>query len=153
MDRIDRKILSALVANGRATQQDLSDAADLSPSAAARRQKALEDEGIIRGYRADVNLARLGVGATVMITISLESQSEAAMRDFEEAVVTCPSVIRCHLMSGREDYLIVVKASSLEDYERIHRQEIATLPKVARIETAFALREVVNRAVPPRLLK
>lgn len=152
MDKIDRKILTALVTNGRATQQDLSDAAGLSPSAAFRRQRAMEDDGIIRGYRADVNLSKLGAGATVMITITLESQSEEAMRLFETAVTHCPSVIRCHLMSGRDDYLIVLKAASLEDYERIHRQEIATLPKVARIETAFALREVVNRAVPPRLL-
>jgi DNA-binding Lrp family transcriptional regulator len=153
MDRIDRKILSALVANGRATQQELSDAAGLSPSAASRRQKMLEDEGIIRGYRADADLSRLGLGATVMITITLESQSEEAMRAFEDAVAASPSVIRCHLMSGRDDYLIVVKAASIEDYERIHRQDIATLPRVSRIETAFALREVVNRAVPPRLLE
>jgi DNA-binding Lrp family transcriptional regulator len=55
-------------------------------------------------------------------------------------------------MSGRNDYLLVVRAASIEDYEIIHRQEIARLPRVARIETAFALREVVNRAVPPRLL-
>ena len=152
MDRIDRKILTMLVANGRATQQELSDGAGLSPSAASRRQKALEESGIIRGYRADLNLSKLGAGATVMVTISLESQSEEAMRAFEAAVAQSPSIIRCHLMSGRDDYLMVVKAASLEDYERIHRQEIATLPRVARIETAFALREVVNRAVPPRVL-
>ncbi len=112
----------------------------------------MEDEGIIRGYRADVNLSKLNAGATVMVTIALEGQSEETMRTFETAVALCPSVIRCHLMSGRDDYLLVLKAASLEDYERIHRQEIATLPKVARIETAFALREVVNRAVPPRVL-
>jgi DNA-binding Lrp family transcriptional regulator len=152
MDNIDRRILKALVANGRATQQELSDAAGLSPSAAFRRQKSMEDAGIIRGYRADVNLSKLNAGATVMVTIALEGQSEETMRTFETAVALCPSVIRCHLMSGRDDYLIVLKAASLEDYERIHRQEIATLPKVARIETAFALREVVNRAVPPRVL-
>ena len=153
MNHIDRKILGALVANGRATQQDLSEAAGLSPSAASRRQKMLEDDGVIRGYRADLNLARMGMGATVMVTVTLESQSEEAMRAFEAAVAISPSVIRCHLMSGREDYLIVVKAASIEDYERIHRQDIATLPRVSRIETAFALREVVNRAVPPRLLE
>lgn len=153
MDRVDRKILTELVRNGRATQQELADSAGLSPSAASRRQKTLEDAGIIRGYRADVSLSRLGVGATVMVTISLESQSEEAMRAFEEAVVHSPSIIRCHLMSGRNDYLVVVKAASLEDYERIHRQEIATLPRISRIETAFALREVVNRAVPPRVLE
>jgi Lrp/AsnC family transcriptional regulator, leucine-responsive regulatory protein len=152
LDRLDRKILSALVSNGRATQQELGEAAGLSPSAAARRQKALEDDGVLRGYRADVNLARLGYGATVMVTITLEGQSEEAMAAFEAAVTQSPSILRCHLMSGRDDYLLVVKARSLEDYERIHRQELARLPRVARIETAFALREVVNRAVPPSLL-
>jgi Lrp/AsnC family transcriptional regulator, leucine-responsive regulatory protein len=152
IDRIDRKILSVLVENGRATQQELSDAAGLSPSAASRRQNALEDAGILRGYRADINLTRLGMGATVMVTITLDSQSEEAMAAFEEAISGSPSIIRCHLMSGRNDYLLVVRAASIEDYERVHRQEIARLPRVARIETAFALREVVNRAVPPRLL-
>jgi Lrp/AsnC family transcriptional regulator, leucine-responsive regulatory protein len=152
MDRIDRKILSALVANGRATQQELGEVAGLSPSAAYRRQKALEDEGIIRAYRADVNLKKLGLGATVMVTITLDSQSEEAMRAFEAAVSTSPSIIRAHLMSGRNDYLLVVRAASIEDYEVIHRQEIARLPRVARIETAFALREVVNRTVPAGVL-
>lgn len=152
IDRIDRKILGALVANGRATQQELGEAAGLSPSAASRRQKALEDAGILRGYRADVNLRKLGMGATVMVTITLDSQSEEAMEAFEQAVVSSPSILRCHLMSGRNDYHLTVRAASIEDYERVHRQEIARLPRVARIETAFALREVVNRTVPPRLL-
>jgi DNA-binding Lrp family transcriptional regulator len=150
--RADRRILRTLVKDGRATQQELGDAAGLSPSAAARRQKTLEDAGILRGYRADINLTRMGLGATVMVTITLDSQSEDAMAAFENSVVDSPSIIRCHLMSGRNDYLLVVRAASIEDYEIIHRQEIARLPRVARIETAFALREVVNRTVPPRLL-
>jgi Lrp/AsnC family transcriptional regulator, leucine-responsive regulatory protein len=152
IDRLDQKILRALVANGRATQQELGDVAGLSPSAAYRRQKALEDGGIIRAYRADVNLRKLGMGATVMVTITLDSQSEEAMEAFERAVAESPSIIRAHLMSGRNDYHLTVRAASIEDYEIIHRQEIARLPRVARIETAFALREVVNRTVPPRLL-
>jgi Lrp/AsnC family transcriptional regulator, leucine-responsive regulatory protein len=152
LNRSDQRILSVLVKNGRATQQELGEAAGLSPSAAARRQKALEDDGILRGYRADINLSRLGMGASVMITITLDSQSEEAMAAFEAAVTQSPSIIRCHLMSGRNDYLVVVRAGSIEDYEMIHRQEIARLPRVARIETAFALREVVNRTVPLRLL-
>lgn len=152
MDKIDRNILRQLVAQGRSTQFELAEAAALSPSAAARRQKALEEAGIISGYRADLNLRELGYTATIFISISLDSQSEEAMAAFEKAVAASPSVLRCHLMSGRNDYLVTVAARSIEDYERIHRQEIATLPRVARIETAFALREVVSRAVPPQIL-
>lgn len=151
LDRIDRKILQKLNEDGRATQNQLGEAAALSPSAAARRQKALEDEGIIRGYHAELDLRRLGYTATMMVTITLDSQSEEAMEAFERAAVASPSVLRCHLMSGREDYLLIVVARSLDDYERIHRQEIARLPRVARIETAFALREVVMRPIPPGL--
>lgn len=151
LDRIDRKILQKLNEDGRATQNQLGEAAALSPSAAARRQKALEDEGIIKGYHAELDLRRLGYAATMMVTITLDSQSEEAMEAFERAAVTSPSVLRCHLMSGREDYLLIVVARSLDDYERIHRQEIARLPRVARIESAFALREVVMRPIPPGL--
>ena len=150
-DRIDRKILQTLSTDGRGTQNQLGAAVALSPSAAARRQKALEDEGIIKGYHAHLDLRRLGYTATAMVTITLDSQSEEAMASFERAVAASPSVLRCHLMSGRQDYLLVVVARSLDDYERIHRQEIATLPRVARIETAFALREVVIRYAPPSL--
>lgn len=151
MDRNDRKILRRLVEHGRSTQFELAEAAALSPSAAARRQRALEDSGIISGYSADLNLRELGYSATVFISITLDSQSDEALSAFEDAAAACPSVLRCHLMSGRDDYLITVAARSIEDYERIHRQEIATLPRVARIETAFALREVVNRSVPPQV--
>jgi Lrp/AsnC family leucine-responsive transcriptional regulator len=152
MDRIDRKILRQLVAHGRSTQFELSEAAALSPSAAARRQKALEESGVISGYRADIDLHRLGYAATVVVSISLDSQSDEALSAFEAAVAASPSVLRCLLMSGRDDYLVTVIAKSIQDYERIHRQEIATLPRVARIETAFALREVVTRSVPPQIL-
>ncbi len=151
MDRNDRKILRRLVEQGRSTQFELAEAAALSPSAAARRQRALEESGVIAGYRADLNLRELGYAATVFISISLDSQSDEALSAFEAAAAACPSVLRCHLMSGRDDYLMTVAARSIEDYERIHRQEIATLPRVARIETAFALREVVNRSVPPQV--
>ena len=152
MDRIDRKILRQLVAHGRSTQFELAEAASLSPSAAARRQKALEEDGVISGYRAEIDLRQLGYAATVVVSISLDSQSDEALSSFEAAVAASPSVLRCLLMSGRDDYLVTVIAKSIEDYERIHRQEIATLPRVARIETAFALREVVNRSVPPQIL-
>lgn len=152
MDRIDRKILRQLVAHGRSTQFELGEAASLSPSAAARRQKTLEEAGVISGYRADIDLHQLGYAATVFISISLDSQSNEALDAFEKAAAASPSVLSCHLMSGRDDYLVTVAAKSIEDYERIHRQEIVTLPRVARIQTAFALREVVNRSVPPQIL-
>jgi Lrp/AsnC family leucine-responsive transcriptional regulator len=149
MDRIDASILAELTANARVSQVDLSTRIGLSSTAIARRQKALEEGGIIQGYQAVLDLAHFGLATTVLVRITLESQSEDALKAFEAGVVACPSVIRCFLMSGTDDYIVTVLARDIQDFERIHRTELSRLPRVARIESSFALREVVNRAVPP----
>jgi DNA-binding Lrp family transcriptional regulator len=152
LDRYDRAILAELLANGRATQSELGARANLSGTAAARRQRQMEERGLITGYHADVDVERLGFGMTVKVLITLERQSDEAMSRFEEAVAGCPSVMSCHLLSGGEDYLIALSARDLADFERIHRAELSALPHVARMRSLFSLREVVNRRVPPALL-
>jgi DNA-binding Lrp family transcriptional regulator len=109
----------------------------------------LEEEGFIRGYQAVLDLARFGLSTTVLVRVTLESQNENALKSFEAAVINCPSVVRCFLMSGSDDYIVIVMARDIEDFERIHRTELSRLPRVARIQSSFAMREVVNRAVPP----
>jgi Lrp/AsnC family transcriptional regulator, leucine-responsive regulatory protein len=153
LDRLDMAILSELTANGRASQTELSDRIGLSSTAIARRQKSLEEQGVIQGYQAVLDLAYFGLCTTILVRISLESQSEEALRSFEAAVVGCPSVVRCFLMSGSDDYIVTVLARDINDYERIHKTELSRLPRVARIHSSFAMREVINRAVPPSVFK
>lgn len=153
LDRIDRAILTELARQGRLSHAELSTRVGLSPTACARRQKTLEDAGLITGYQAVLGLRELGFGTTVIVRITLDSQAEDALDDFEQAVIACPSVVRCFLMSGSDDYIIAVNTRSIEDFERIHRTELARLPHVARIQSSFALREVINRAVPPAALE
>lgn len=148
LDRLDVAILSELVRTGRASHVELAEKVGLSPTACARRQKAMEDSGVITGYQAVLGLNRLGLSTSVMVRISLESQSEEALHAFEQAVISCPSVSRCFLMSGSDDYLLTVVARDIEDFERIHKTQLSRLPRVARIQSSFALREIVNRAVP-----
>lgn len=149
LDSLDRAILQTLTKDGRVSYAELSARIGLSPTAAARRQNALEEAGLITGYQAVLGLDRLGFSTTVIVRIALESQSEEVLDAFEAAVVQCPSVVRCFLMSGEDDYIIAVSARDIADFERIHRTELARLPHVARIQSSFALREVINRAVPP----
>ena len=149
MDKIDITILAALTANARASQVELAARVGLSSTAIARRQRALEENGFIRSYQAVLDLGRFGLSTTVLVRITLDSQSDEALKSFEAGVVDCPSVIRCFLMSGGDDYLVIVLARDIEDFERIHRTELSRLPRVSRIESSFALREVVDRAVPP----
>ena len=153
LDRIDLAILAELTSNARASQLELSGRVGLSSTALARRQKALEEGGYIKGYQASLDLSRFGLGTTVLVRIALERQSDEALKAFEAAVVKCPSVLQCYLMSGTDDYVLIVLTRDLEDFERIHRTELSRLPGVARVQSNFALREVVSRNVPTAIFE
>jgi len=148
IDKIDTTILAELAANARASQLELASRVGLSGTAVARRQKSLEEKGFIKGYQAVLDLGLFGLRTTVLVRIALDSQSEEALKSFEEGVLKCPSVTRCFLMSGSDDYLAIVLAKDIEDFERIHRTELSRLPRVARIQSSFAIRNVVDRVAP-----
>jgi Lrp/AsnC family transcriptional regulator, leucine-responsive regulatory protein len=152
LDTLDMAILAALSDNGRLSQVELSERIPLSPTAIARRIKSLEEKGVIEGYQARVSRSALGLDMTVLVQISLKSQSEDLLAQFEKAVAAAPSVVSCHLMSGEDDYVLTVLARDLADYERIHRQELSRLPGVTRLRSSFALREVKSRTLPDTLL-
>lgn len=152
LDTLDMAILGALSENGRLSQVDLAERIPLSPTAIARRIKVLEEKGVIEGYQARVSREALGLDMTVLVQISLQSQSEVLLAEFEKAVAAAPSVVSCHLMSGEDDYVLTVLARDLTDYERIHRQELSRLPGVTRLRSSFALREVKSRPLPDTLL-
>jgi DNA-binding Lrp family transcriptional regulator len=152
MDEFDAAIIARLLTDGRATQADLGDAANLSGPAAGRRLRLLEERGLITGYQATIDFQLFGFGTLVMVLIQLERQSQQVLADFEKSVSQCPSVVGCYLLSGGEDYLVILRARDLADFERIHRTELSELPGVARMQSLFTLREVVSRPAPPALL-
>lgn len=152
LDALDRAILGALLEDGRLSQVELSERVPLSPTAIARRIRALEEKGVIQGYQARIDRQALGLGMTVIVHIGLTSQNEDLLRDFEEAVTKAPSVVSCHLMSGEDDYLLCVMARDLSDYERIHKEQLSRLPGVARLKSSFVLRSVTDKPLPPSCL-
>lgn len=153
LDKIDTTILAELSANARASQIELASRVGLSGTAVARRQKSLEERGFIQGYQAVLDLGLFGLRTTILVRIALDSQSEEALKAFEDGVMKCPSITRCFLMSGSDDYLAIVLAKDIEDFEQIHRTELSRLPRVARIQSSFAIRSVVDRIVPPAIFK
>jgi DNA-binding Lrp family transcriptional regulator len=152
LDTLDFNLLKQVTADGRASHVELGERVGLSSTACARRLAGLEQDGVIAGYQAILALKALGLGTTVIARITLDSQSEDALQAFEKAVVKCPSVVRCLLMSGSDDYLITVVARDIEDFEQIHKTQLSRLPRVSRIQSSFAIREVVNRSFPPAAL-
>jgi Lrp/AsnC family leucine-responsive transcriptional regulator len=148
LDELDEAILSHLQRNGRATNYEVGEAVGLSPSAASRRIQALESSGAIRGYRARIDDRLLGKRMTVYIRVSVERQSAPVLAAFEAAIRKCKGIHSCHLMAGQYDYMLVVRVADIDDYGRLHQNELSRLPGVTRLETSFALRDVLEGPKP-----
>ena len=148
LDRIDRRILSELQADGRLTNVELAQRVNLSASACLRRVQRLEERKVIEGYTALLDMAQLGKGTDAFVEVTLSSQREDVLSAFEQAVRDCPEILECHLMSGGSDYLLHVAVADTQDYERIHKQTLSRLPHVARIRSSFSLRRVCRRGPP-----
>jgi DNA-binding Lrp family transcriptional regulator len=144
LDEIDIAILRCLERHGRATNYEVGEQVGLSASAASRRIQALEAAGAIRGYRAQIDDRLLGKRMTVYIRVSLERQSAAVLGAFEAAVRQSRNIASCHLMAGHYDYMLVVRVAGIDDYGRLHQNELSRLPGVTRLETSFALRDVLQ---------
>ncbi len=146
LDELDAAILRYLARNGRATNYEVGEAVGLSASAASRRIQVLEVSGAIRGYRALIDDRLLGKHMTVFIRVTLERQSATVLGAFEAAVRHCHDIVSCHLLAGQYDYILVARVAGIEDYNRLHQNELSRLPGVTRLETSFALRDVLESA-------
>lgn len=145
LDTIDTAILKTLQENGRISNAELAERVGLSASACSRRLDILEKSGVISGYHARIALKAIDYKMIAIVHISLSGQFAKTLAEFEAAVKLCPNVLVCYLMSGEYDYILRVAARDLEDYERIHRDWLSALPHVVKINSSFALREVIDR--------
>jgi Lrp/AsnC family transcriptional regulator, leucine-responsive regulatory protein len=146
MDALDLAILHYLEQKARATNYEVGEAVGLSASAASRRIQALEEMGAIRGYRALIDDRLLGRQMTVFVRVTLEKQSAPVLAGFEAAVRHTRGIVSCHLMAGQYDYMLVARVANIDDYGRLHQNELSRLPGVIRLETSFALRDVLEDA-------
>ena len=149
LDRIDRTILHELQLDGRVSNVKLAERVNLSESACLRRVKRLEDAGVIEGYIMLINQMAVGLPSNVFVEITLNRQQREDLDAFEARVLQVPEVLECYLMSGDYDYLLRVAAADPGDYERIHHEQLTSLPGVARVRSSFALRKVTGRTELP----
>ena len=149
LDRIDRAILHELQLDGRVSNVKLAERVNLSESACLRRVKRLEDAGVIEGYIMLINQTAVGLPSNVFVEITLNRQQREDLDAFEARVLQVPEVLECYLMSGDYDYLLRVAAADPGDYERIHHEQLTSLPGVARVRSSFALRKVTGRTELP----
>jgi Lrp/AsnC family transcriptional regulator, leucine-responsive regulatory protein len=153
LDDADYRILRALSEDGRASDVVIGERVHLSSSSVARRRKVMEESGVIAGYDARLDMAKLGFSGVVVVSIELASQAEHVLQEFEQEVVKCPSISYCGFVSGDTDFLILIHVSSFNDYDTIYRQELSILPHISRIRSSFVLRQVARRVNPPAILQ
>lgn len=142
IDEIDIKILRCLQNNGRQSINDLSEAVGLSATPVARRVKQLEQSGVISGYCALVDEAKLGFDVSVFVSVQLDKQVDNALATFEKAIKLMPEVVDCWLMTGNRDYLLKVVTSGLDGFEQFLVGRLTKIDGVASIESSIPLRRV-----------
>ena len=146
LDRIDRRILQLLQANGRMTNIELARRVGISPPPCLRRMRALEAAGLIRGYHADLAPEALGFAVTVFAQIGLASQAERDLKAFESLVATWPEVREAHMLAGETDFLLKIVAPDWDSYQRFLSAKLTSAPNVAHVKSALVLR--VSKAAP-----
>jgi Lrp/AsnC family transcriptional regulator, leucine-responsive regulatory protein len=142
MDALDSEIINYLVEDGRLSNLELATRIGLSPSSCLRRVRNLEQHGVIRGYRAIINDDALGRGFKVTAYVDLGPIESATIQAFENAVVALPEIIECRRMMGTPDYVLLVAAADLVDYEKLYADKLSSLPGIARIRSQIAMKTV-----------
>jgi Lrp/AsnC family transcriptional regulator, leucine-responsive regulatory protein len=148
-DATDRAILTRLQTDGRIPNIELADAVNLSPSACLRRLRALEQDGVIAGYRAELDREKLGLQLTIFVQLKVNRHAHETSTKVEEGLNAIPAVVASYLISGEADLLIEIAAPSLAAYERILLDQILAIPYVVEARSTFAIRTIKNRGPLP----
>nr|WP_157081045.1 Lrp/AsnC family transcriptional regulator [Novosphingobium naphthalenivorans] len=142
LDEMDRKIIAILREDGRITVTDLAERAGMSKTPCQTRMRKLIDSGVIRGFRAVVDPASLGLDHVAFVEVSLSDTREAALRDFNSAVRRIPEVEECHMLAANFDYLLKVRTADIRRYRAVLGEKISSLPHVASTSTFVAMETV-----------
>ncbi len=148
LDSIDRRILAELQVDGRMTNVELARRAEITAPPCLRRMRRLEEAGIIRGYHADTDPARLGWEITFFAIVGLESQKETVLSAFEARVAEWPEVRECHMIRGGGDFLLRLVARDTA-HENELTQKLTGAPDVGRVQTLQTIRTSRNLAGVP----
>ncbi len=142
LDKFDIAILRELQADGRLSNAELSTRVGLSAAPCWRRVRALEDGGYIKGYRAEIDRHRIGLGVLAFVRLDAERNNANVTRQLEEAIRAVPEVISCHYISGTGTFELQVVSRDLNSFSQFARDVLLNLPNVKDLHTSFSLGEV-----------
>jgi len=150
LDRFDRQILQVLQQEGRISNQDLADRIGLSPSPCLRRVRALEESGIVTGYRAQLNAKALGYTLMALIYISMDMHTPERFENFEKKVGQIGEVLECLLITGQDaDYQLKVVVKDMDAFQELLLSRLTRIQGVTGVHSSFVLRRVVDKTALP----
>jgi DNA-binding Lrp family transcriptional regulator len=149
LDAIDWKILAELQADGRMTNVELASRVGISAPPCLRRVRALEEAGLIKGYRALLDEAALGYEVTAFVQVRLKSQSEADLVAFEAQLRAWPAVREAHMLSGEYDFILKCVSTDLKTFQTFLVNEVTAAPNVANSKTTLTIRSSKAEAAVP----
>ena len=149
MDAFSRKILTALQEDSRMTVQHISERVGLSATPCWKRIKEMEAQGVITGYTVKVDRKKVGLNLMVMADINLSQHTEKTVAEFEAAVQATPHIVRCYSTTGQSDYVLMIMAADIEEYEQLLMRSLFKLPGVAHVRSSMVLREIKLGAALP----
>ena len=150
LDRYDRRILEVLQADGRLANQELAERIGLSPSPCLRRVRALEEAGVITGYRALVDARKLGLSLMALLHISMDKHTPERFANFEKKIAARPEVLECLLITGQEaDYQLKVIVRDMDAYQELLLNRITRIEGVTGVHTSFVLRRALDKTAVP----
>ena len=150
LDRFDRRILEVLQAEGRLSNLDLAERIGLSPSPCLRRVRALEESGIIAGYRAQLDAERLGLSLMALVYISMDRHTPERFANFDARIRALPEVLECLLITGQQaDYQLKVVVRDMQAYQELLLDKITRIEGVTGVHSSFVLRRIVDKTALP----
>ena len=148
-DAIDRRILEELQRAGRMTNLELAEKVGISPTPCLRRVRQLESDGVIKGYVAELDRERVGLGLTVFIAVRLTSHSDSTTKAFRRSMSGMAEVTACYAISGEHDFLLHVLMPDLAEYRHFVLDRLTKLPEVRDINSSFVIDTVKEDAPIP----
>ena len=150
MDNYDLQMLRVLQQEGRISNQDLASRIGLSPSPCLRRLHALEESGIITGYRAILDAKAMGLSLMALIHISMDKHTPERFDNFEAKIAAIPEVLECLLITGQDaDYQLKVVVADMDGYQELLLNRITRIAGVSGVHSSFVLRRVTDKTALP----
>ncbi|MDG6078601.1 Lrp/AsnC family transcriptional regulator [Erythrobacter litoralis] len=149
LDEIDRRLLRELQNEGRITNVELAQRVGLTAPPCLRRVRTLEESGVIQGYHAELDPSKLGFSITVFAMVSLKSQAESALREFEEAMRDLDEVREVHMLNGEIDFILKIVARDLQAFQEFLTSKLTPAPNVASVKTSLTIRTSKNQPGVP----